>query len=71
MLWAVGTPDTQTSWAMPHNVDVTPGSVGEDVLEEKYSRIGASQATGLGTFGKSTGVDILKTLRSMENTQNR
>ena len=69
MLWAVGTPDTQTSWAMPRNVDVTPGSVGEDMLEEKYSRTSASQVPSLGTFGKSTGAAILRELKSMENVQ--
>jgi hypothetical protein len=50
---------------------MTPGSIEEDALEKKYSRIETSRAAGLGTFGKNTGAKMLRELRNMDNALDR
>ena len=59
-------PSTQTEWAMPKNIDVTPGSIDEETLEANYSRIYKEQDLSLmSTFGRKKGVNVLKELQIM------
>ena len=64
--WPMASPTTQTAWAMPGRVPVTPGSIDEDALDACYSRHAGHAGTDMSTFGRRAGLKALKQLQQYQ-----
>ncbi len=60
-VWVEGTPSGSVDWGLPGDINVTPGSVTEQTIEDKYSRQPAGQ---FGTFGRKRGTKALAQLKA-------
>ena len=67
-MWAAGTPETQSNWAIPDGITVTPGSVSEETLVLKHSR---TPKRTFSTFGKKSGARVAEQLKENSVSEDR